>query len=89
VRHPHFKGRPILLGDVVKLKIPGDKTKYGWQTVESIIQEDQGLYEPEQPPPYLGLTGGFEAFLSKKACKNHAYDPDMTGYVTDHKPAGR
>ena len=83
--YSHFKGIPILIGDEVRVKVPGNPTKYNWATVETIVQEPKGMFEKAAPPPYLGLENGFEAFSTKAEAKEHGYETSRTGYVKEHR----
>jgi predicted NUDIX family phosphoesterase len=83
VQHPHFNGRPILVGDLVKFKTL-DGAKWKWQEVRCIIAEEAP--GGKTFPPYVLCPQGDEIFTTKKQAENSAYETYGVGYITGHQP---
>lgn len=83
VQHPHFEGRPILVGDLIKFRTL-DGGKFKWQEVRCIIAEEAP--DGQTLPPYVLCPVGEEIFMTRAIAKNNSYDTDSVGWVTKHRP---
>jgi hypothetical protein len=88
--HPHFKGRPVLVGDEIKvINLEDANTSYPYDETVEEITLDFKYTDDVKDRVYYGRmrTGsGFEVYETEELAKRYAHDREMAGYLGDHTP---